>query len=171
MDPATPRRTLVVANRTAATPLLLKEVERRARERPTTFVLLIPNVQSKKHADWTLERAIEALARAARGTVEGLIGGEDPLASVQQALDEGSFDDVLISTLPKRTSAWLRRDLPRSVKRLGVPVAVITQPTEFTEEAGALGRAGMIAGGGYEAAIAFALSPDPTPARSRVDTS
>jgi hypothetical protein len=126
MEPTTARRTLIVANRTAATPQLLNEVERRARERPTKFSLLIPNVGSKKDADWTLERAGALLERAAGAPVERLLGGADPFDSVKRALDEGQFDEVLISTLPKRTSEWLRRDLPRRVGQLGVPVTVIT---------------------------------------------
>ena len=126
---APPRRTLIVANLTAATPLLLDEVKRRARERPTSFTLLVPAVESK-HADWTLAEAIPMLERAAGGAVQGLPGGADPFESVRGALEERAFDDVLISTLPKRTSEWLRRDLPSRVKRLGVPVEVITAAKE-----------------------------------------
>ena len=148
MERATPHRTLIVANRTAATHLLLEEVERRARERPTQFALLIPNVPSGNRADWTMERAIPLLERAARGPVEGIVGGDDPFESVKQALDEGRYDDVLISTLPKRTSEWLRRDLPRKVQRLGVPVAVISQEEERSAVREAAQRAGGVAGGG-----------------------
>ena len=148
MDSATPHRTLIVANRTAGTHLLLEEVERRARERPTQFALLIPNVASGKRADWTMEAAIPLLERAARGPVEGIVGGADPFESVKQALDEGRYDDVLISTLPKRTSEWLRRDLPRKVQRLGVPVAVISQEEERSAVREAAQRAGGVAGGG-----------------------
>lgn len=137
------RRTLVVANRTAATALLLEEVERRARERPTAFALLIPNADSRKHDDWTLERAVELLARAAGGPVDGLIGGTDPFESVKEALEDGHYDDVVISTLPKRTSEWLRRDLPRRVQRLGTPVTVITQPAE-EKGAGVIGVGGPV---------------------------
>ena len=142
MEPV--HRTLVVANRTAATPLLLEEVKRRAHERPTTFALLIPNAASKKHADWTVETAVELLGRAAGGPVDALLGDADPFESVKRALNEGQYDDVLISTLPKRVSEWLRRDLPGRVRRLGVPVAVITQPTDRREDAGVIGVGGPV---------------------------
>ncbi len=148
MDQAQPHRTLVVANRTAATPLLLAEVKRRASEQPTQFSLLIPNVDSAKHADWTLERGLEALARAAGSHVEGLVGGQDPFESVKQVIDERDFDDVIISTLPKRSSEWLRRDLPRRVERLGIPVTVITQAAEGDAGAQAAFKAGAIQGFG-----------------------
>lgn len=150
MEAAGPRRTLIVANRTAATPLLLQEVERRARERPTTFSLLIPNVQSRGHADWTLERAMALLERAAGGPVEGLVGGEDPFESIRSALADRKFDEVLISTLSRRTSEWLRRDLPHRVQRLGMPVSVITQKDAETAVAESARRASttIITGGG-----------------------
>ena len=127
------RRTLIVANRTASTPVLMQEVERRAMEQPTSFVLLIPYVQWKRSPDWTLDDALKALRRAAQGPegllearVEGRIGGADPFESVQQVLALETFDDVIVSTLPKKTSEWLRRDLPRRVEALGLPVTTIT---------------------------------------------
>jgi hypothetical protein len=140
VDAPNPHRTLIVANLTASTPILLQEVQRRADAEPTTFALLIPEVTSRKSADWTIDTARKLLEPAAGGSVEGLVGGADAVESIRQALADGGFDDVIISTLPKRTSEWLRRDLPRQVEQLGVPVAVITPPEEpsplkaFTEQ-------------------------------------
>ncbi|MDA0164446.1 hypothetical protein OM076_29520 [Solirubrobacter ginsenosidimutans] len=149
MAAAPTHRTLIVANRTAGTHLLLEEVERRAAARPTAFVLLIPAVTSTKAADWTLNEALKSLRRAAQGPtghrptdVEGIVGGADPFESIEKALADGNFDDVVISPLPKRTSQWLKRDLPARVEKLNVPVTVITPPKEkrmTIEESGLYG--------------------------------
>jgi hypothetical protein len=124
---AASRRILVVANRTASTPLLLEAVRRRAGEGPCTFALLIPNEPRKGGADWTLATAKPLLEREAGGPVDGIFGEADPFESVKSALQDPGFDEVIISTLPKRVSEWLRRDLPHRVEKLGVPVTTITQ--------------------------------------------
>jgi hypothetical protein len=144
---------LIVANRTAATPILLQEVDRRAAQEPTAFVLLIPDVTSRRAADWTLSEALKALRAAAKGAtgmrpanVEGMVGGADAFESIKDVLEASEFDDVVISTLPKRTSQWLKRDLPARVEKLGVPVTVITpekaKRVSF-EESGIWGGAGV----------------------------
>jgi len=143
-----PRRALVVANCTAATPRLLDEVARRARERPTRFTLLVPRTRRGRlgghEPDWTLERALVLLQRAARAPVEGyLASADDPFDSVRRALGQGGFDEVIISTRSTRTSEWLRRDLPRRVGRLGVPMTVITAAEDDEAE-----PAAAIAGSG-----------------------
>ena len=65
MQSAPDRRTLVVANRTAATPLLLDEVRRRAGEQPTAFVLLCPRVLGQNR-DWTLDRRAQGAPQGRR---------------------------------------------------------------------------------------------------------
>ena len=130
MDAPTEHRTLIVANLTASTPFLLQEVSRLAAERPTKFSLLVPNVDPAKAADWSLETAEKLLSRAADSRVKGSLGGQDPLESIREAIAGGNYDDVLISTLPKPRSEWLRKDLPTRVSELGIPVSVITPPEE-----------------------------------------
>jgi hypothetical protein len=60
--------------------------------------------------------------------VDGLVGGPDAFESVKRVIDEGHFHDVVISTLPRRLSQWLKKALPDRVEALGLPVTVITAP-------------------------------------------
>ena len=129
MTSAAPTRVLVVAYQTAATPRLLDEVRARARRSPCTFTLLVPRPYwdpDTEEAAATLELAIPLLSEAAGGHVNGVVGDSDPLAAVQKAVERGGFDEIIVSTLPARVSRWLRRDLPRRVEALGLPVTVVT---------------------------------------------
>jgi hypothetical protein len=149
MESTRSTRVLVVANRTAATPRLLEAVRRRAKDGPCEFALLIPDVTDRKAADWTLETALRLMQRAVGRKVEGLVGGPDPFVSVQDAVQQGNFDEIMISTLPRRVSKWLRRDLIRRVEGLGLPVtAIVPSAAKLSREEELLlgGLAG--AGGG-----------------------
>jgi hypothetical protein len=144
----TKKRVLVVANRTAATHRLLETVRQRRKRGPCEFALLIPDVSDRRQADWTLDNALPLLRRAG-GQVEGIVGGADPFDSVQTAVRDGRFDEIIISTLSSKTSKWLRRDLVRRVEGLGLPVTAV-QPRKVGEELddNAAWNAGMIGGFG-----------------------
>jgi hypothetical protein len=120
-----PTRVLVVANRTAATPLLLDEVRSRAAAGPCEFTLLIPDADQRSAGDWTLDGALPELERAAGRPVEGLVGGPYALESVYEALRVGGYDEVIVSTLSRRFSRWLHRDLPGRIRSMGFPVTVV----------------------------------------------
>jgi hypothetical protein len=122
-------RVLIVAHRTAATPLLLNAVRARAGRSPCSFTLLVPRPYwdpDTDEAGATLELAIPLLEEAAGGQVDGIIGDTDPLIAVREAVTRIGIDEIIISTLPARVSHWLGRGLPRRVEQFGLPVTLVT---------------------------------------------
>ena len=113
--------------------------------------LLIPDVVDRKQADWTLDNALPLLRRAAGGPVEGILGGADPFMSVSDTVRDGHFDEIIVSTLPKKTSKWLRRDLVHKIEGLGLPVTTVipTQKSlrDAVEDSDDVTR-GLVLGGG-----------------------
>ncbi|HZE05521.1 MAG TPA: hypothetical protein VE127_09875, partial [Solirubrobacteraceae bacterium] len=126
---ATTARVLIVAHRTAATPLLLNAVRARARRSPCTFTLLVPRTYwdpDTDEAEAMLELALPLLERAAGGRVDGVLGDSDPLVAIRETVTDIGIDEIIISTLPARVSRWLHRDLPHRVEEFGLPVTVVT---------------------------------------------
>ena len=129
MESTASRRILIVANRTAATPALIETVRKRAAQGDCRFTLLVPRTfwdADTEESAITLELAIPLLEEAAGSHVEGLLGDSDPHVAVTAALEQGDYDEIVISTLPARVSRWLHLDLPARVQRLGLPVTVVT---------------------------------------------
>ena len=58
--------------------------------------------------------------------VEGHLGSSDPLEAMEQALIDRQFDEIIVATLPRRVSRWLRADLPHQAeRRFSLPVTSI----------------------------------------------
>ena len=146
MPVAGPKRILIVANRTAATSTLLDEVRRRVAHGPCFFSLLVPGASAD--GVWKLDLALPLLEEAAQGPVEGIAVAGDPLEAVRSAIRHTDFDEVIISTLPRKVSRWLRRDLPRRIEDLGLPVTVVTAMEKRDWQAAATLRRFARTGGG-----------------------
>jgi hypothetical protein len=124
---------LVVANRTAGSDELLEALRERAAEGEVKFHLVVPSTArgvswvADMHAgtdaaEHDLEGALERL-RGAGLDVDGAIGDPDPVAAVQDAANEQSYDEVIVSTLHKHVSKWLKLDLPsKAAHATGLPV-------------------------------------------------
>ena len=124
---------LVVANKTAGSEELLNAMKERAEQGPTEFHLVVP--ASPRGASWSfdmhsgqdaaehdLEGALERL-RSHGLDVQGSVGDPDPVAAVSDSANTGSYDEVIVSTLPKHLSKWLKVDVARKVAHAtGLPV-------------------------------------------------
>ncbi len=130
-------RVLIVARRTADSPQLIEAVARRAERGPCNFTLLVPAFPRGVHevgdstdagqraAERRIAAAVPVLSHAAGSEVVAVIGGQDPLSAVRDALELMGFDEVILSMLPPRASRWLHLELPSRIRGLGVPVTEV----------------------------------------------
>ena len=133
---------LVVAHKTAATPALLDAIRERAARGPARFHLLVPNpfvadwhpVNTARHerehhiqAEHVLALALPLYEEAAGGPVDGSVSiRHDPMDAIEETLRAGTYDEIILSTLPKSVSRWLHIDLPHRVEHLGLPLTTVT---------------------------------------------
>jgi hypothetical protein len=58
--------------------------------------------------------------------VAGDLGSSEPLEAMKKVLIDHQFDEIIVATLPRRLSRWLRADLPHQAqRRFGLPVTTI----------------------------------------------
>ena len=130
------KQVLVVASKTANSDRLLREIEARAAAEACRFTHRIPDAGDHEQGERTLQVVLPLMRQAAGTPVKGLVDGPDPFESVQRTVQQGSFDEIIVSTLPRRVSKWLRRDLITRVETLGLPVTPVTAKTVRDPTAG-----------------------------------
>lgn len=119
---------LVVANRTVDSSELISALRQRAAHSPACFTLLVPAVP--RGLAWaadmkagTREAVPRADAGAARMRTAGLeveaalVGDPDPIAAIGDLLLIRKFDEIVVGTLPRGISRWLRLSLPQRLRR------------------------------------------------------
>jgi hypothetical protein len=139
-----PAHVLVVAHQTAATKGLLDAVRERAKRGPASFHLVVPRQPHGMHkvvdpqdagegeARDVLSTALPKLSEAAGQQVTGSLGDPEPLSAIQDAVNLGEYNEIIISTLPPRVSRWLKLDLVSKARGLGLPVTHVEATEKVT---------------------------------------
>jgi hypothetical protein len=131
------QRALVVAGRSADSRGLVLALGLHRGGTPTVYTLLVPATPhgfawaTDMSSGWPeamdrAARASERMRRAGLEVEETIVGDPDPFAAVGDVLYSRSFDEVIVATLPRGVSSWLRVGLPARLRRLTqVPVTRI----------------------------------------------
>lgn len=135
-------RYLIVANQTLAADQLTEKVRQLLSEGECSFHIVVPATHAKDHAFHTeggdhalaekrLEAALERF-RAVGAEADGEVGDTNPFLAVRDCLlADGTYDGIILSTLPPGVSRWLKQDLPHRLDRtFGLPVTQLTGQPE-----------------------------------------
>lgn len=129
---------LIVANQTLATDQLTDKIRQLCAEGPCTFHVVVPATHAKDHASYTeghdhalaekrLDAALERF-RSIGAEADGEVGDSSAFLAVRDCLlADGTYDGMIVSTLPLGVSRWLKQDLPHRLERtFGLPVTLLT---------------------------------------------
>jgi hypothetical protein len=85
---------------------------------------LLARAQRTNVAEQRLAAGLQWL-RSLGAAVEGEVAPVDPVAAIAAVVARGGVDEVIVSTLPKHLSRWLKQDLPNRLRR-ALPVPVVS---------------------------------------------
>lgn len=129
---------LVIANETVGGQALLDAALERHKADPSThFHLVVPQTRPRsglviyddavRHGAQVRVDLATTVMQGHGIDITGDVGDGDPYLAATDALREGSYDELVISTLPIGESRWLGRDLiQRLEEEAGVPVTHVT---------------------------------------------
>lgn len=136
------KRYLVVANQTLGGRHLLDTLRERCQAGPCQVHILVPasvdprswsshdNVSDHLAARRRLDTAL-ARCEGLGAEVTGEVGDYRVLDAIGDALRQGSYDEIVLSTLPPGLSRWLGMDLVRRVERsVRIPVTHVIGTAE-----------------------------------------
>jgi hypothetical protein len=136
------KRVLVVANETVAGRALRGEILQRTAGADADVLVVSPALNSRiRH--WTsdedrargqaqkrLERSLVSLAEAGV-EARGVVGDDDPLQAIEDALRTFGADEIIVSTHPPGRSNWLEKDvIDRARERFDLPIAHVVVDLE-----------------------------------------
>jgi hypothetical protein len=139
---------LVVANQTVAGDAVIAAIRRRAGTDPVHVTVVVP--QEEPGDAWVVDEAaaraaaearlaqVLAALREAGITADGEVVRSDPYEAVLDQVESGSPpSEIIISTLPRTRSGWLRKDLVERVRgRTKLPVEHVVSNAPESETTG-----------------------------------
>ena len=130
---------LVAVDRTAVTPELVDVLRERAERSPASFHVLVANPSAKaeltehererhhEEGERVLALTLPFVEQAVGSPVTGSVSiRHDPMDAIEEALHDGDFHEIVLSTLPHSVTRWLHIDLPHRVSHLGLPTRTVT---------------------------------------------
>jgi hypothetical protein len=118
---------IVLANRTAAAPELIRALVQRSERGPVHATLVMPasgpGAAARAESKARLDASLDAWRAAGIERCEGVVCDSVPLEALAEVWDPLRHDELIVSTLSGQSSKWVRGDLPYAAARFtGVSV-------------------------------------------------